>query len=236
MSALPSLSVIIPAHNEAAVIAEAIQSVQQEGYAPLLDIIIACNGCSDNTAEIAGKYNVTVLESEDSGMSFGKNLGGREARGKLLLFLDADTRLMPGSLEKIAQCASINGEVVGTLQAYLAEPTLLERMLMWIANRIQYYRRLPTPSGAIFISRHIYEAINGFSENLPQATSSDLAIRAREAGGCWCFLWDASAVTSPRRFRKIGMVHQMLSWFHNVRLLKRNKLDRLAQREYENVR
>lgn len=236
----PFLSIIIPAHNEAADIPAAIHSIRQQEIDTPTEIIVSCNGCSDSSAEIARSLDVIVIESDKSGMSFGKNLGGRHARGRVLLFLDADTRLLSGALKEIIETcyASLENEreIVGTVQAFLHNPTFWEQIVMWAVNRIQYQRKLPTPSGAIFISASTYAAIGGFNESIPQGTSSDLVMRALASKADWAFLWEAHATTSPRRFRKVGILRQLCEWVINVRLIRQKNAQALSTRTYENIR
>lgn len=235
----PFLSIVIPAHNEASVLSSAVASVQGqlEGNC---EVILACNGCEDDSASVGRKLGVKVVESERSGMSFGKNLGGREARGQVLLFLDADSRLLPGALKEITAVCQAHlekgYECVGTVQAFLESPTLFERVVMRGVNWTQFRRKLPTPSGAVFLTAGVHETIGGFDESLPQGTGSDLVMRARAAGAEWVFLWNARAVTSPRRFRRVGMIRQLYEWVVNVRLLRARNADALADRQYENIR
>src|ERR1700734_1873854 len=65
-SAFPVGSVVIPAHNEAAVIERCLDSLMT-GLAPgELDVVVACNGCDDNTADIARNAWPTIRVIEIS--------------------------------------------------------------------------------------------------------------------------------------------------------------------------
>jgi glycosyltransferase involved in cell wall biosynthesis len=232
------ISVIIPANNEEAYIAKSIESVLSLPCDFSLEVIVACNGCSDNTAGVAGKYkDVVVVESEKAGMSFGKNLGGNIAKGDILLFLDADTTLMDNTLNVVVEgCKKVGGEVAGTMDAFLWHPTFSEACLIWASNLIQRIRKLPTASGAIYITKGVYDKIGGFDETIPQGTSSALAIASSKNGAKWIYLKNAAARTSPRRFRNKGILKQMFSWVKNVWMLKMGKKKELAKRDYDEIR
>lgn len=234
----PAISVVIPANNEENTIEQTIDSVQREIYSGELEIIVACNNCTDKTEEKARAKDVRVEISEKAGMGYGKNLGGKVANGEIILFLDADTRLIPGSLAAIGRAALRHKEreIIGTMKALLDKPKIIEKITFFFVNIIQYLRRLPTPSGAIFITKTLYDKIGGFDELIPQGTSSELSLKSINNGGKWIFLWDAFAITSPRRFRKVGFFRQLFSWVKNVKLLKNNNLEELSQREYEEIR
>lgn len=82
------LSAVIIARNEEKNITACIKSL---GFAD--EIILMDNNSTDNTAKIAIKFNARVFKS--SGLDFSKlrNLGADEAKGKWLLYLDADERV-----------------------------------------------------------------------------------------------------------------------------------------------
>src|SRR5688572_15764621 len=94
------ISVIIPARNEEEFLPATIQALQRQSYCNFETIVIA-NGCTDRTAEVACELGCRVYEIP-RGLGAARNLGGREAAGQILLFLDADTLLEPNALKKIA--------------------------------------------------------------------------------------------------------------------------------------
>ena len=59
----PNGAVIIPAHNEASVIGRALFPLAPLAAGDHVQVIVACNGCTDNTAELARRFQgVTVLD------------------------------------------------------------------------------------------------------------------------------------------------------------------------------
>lgn len=90
-----SLSVIIPARNEEKNIGKLLSLLQKQTYKPY-EIIVVDDNSEDNTAEIASKFNVKLirLEGDPPEGWTGKNWaiwnGYLEAKGEMLLFLDAD--------------------------------------------------------------------------------------------------------------------------------------------------
>ena len=102
------ISVVIPAHDAAPWLAEAIGSViAQEVPA---QIIVVDDGSSDETAEVAARFaEVQVLRHNASrGPSAARNTGARAATNDAVLFLDADDRLLPGALAHAAACMAAN--------------------------------------------------------------------------------------------------------------------------------
>ncbi|MBC8341067.1 MAG: glycosyltransferase family 2 protein [Proteobacteria bacterium] len=99
-------SIIIPAHNEANVIRRCLDAMTQGAEPGELEILVVCNGCTDNTAEVARSYAplVTVLESEIPSKNAALNLGHVQATSYPRFYVDADI-VMP--LESIRRTASV---------------------------------------------------------------------------------------------------------------------------------
>ena len=60
------ISIIIPAHNESDVIRRCLESALAGVKSGELEVIVVCNGCLDNTAELARTFGecVTVIETD----------------------------------------------------------------------------------------------------------------------------------------------------------------------------
>ncbi|MHC4885398.1 MAG: glycosyltransferase [Planctomycetota bacterium] len=234
---LPTLSIILPAHNEEAlmpgVLTQAVERASEWGAAT--EIVVACNGCSDRTAEISKAFPVTVIEDAHSGMSFGKNLGARAARHDLLLFWDVDTHVEPGGLTVLAEAIEGKGAVAGGFWTYPDKVYPRSLLFYSIMNHFCRRRRVP-PAGAAFVSRSTFETIGGLDESIPQGTSSDLVRRARKAGAEYILVHTKKVRTSVRRFEKRGYLRQLLEWRRNIRLHSKGRKDRLANHEYEVIR
>src|SRR5687768_3663247 len=109
------ISVIIPARNEEEFLPATVQALKQQSFRNF-EIIVIANGCTDRTADVARELECRVFELP-RGLGAARNLGGREAAGQILVFLDADTLLEPEALRKIAvgfrrshSCGTLWGE------------------------------------------------------------------------------------------------------------------------------
>lgn len=100
----PEMSIIIPAHNEEAVIGRCLQSLLRGARDNELEIIVACNGCTDRTAEIAASFGdqVLVVETATSSKIAALNLGDRAATGFPRFYLDADVVITIEALRRTA--------------------------------------------------------------------------------------------------------------------------------------
>lgn len=97
-------SIIIPAHNEASVIRRTLLSLlQQVGEED--EVVVVCNGCSDNTAEVARGVSarIAVLETTVPSKTRALNLGEESAKTFPRVYMDADIALTDGSLLRLGQ-------------------------------------------------------------------------------------------------------------------------------------
>ena len=98
----PSGSVVIPAHDEAAVIERCLHALFA-GFAPgELDVVVVCNGCADDTAARAGSsgHPVRVVERETASKPAALRVGDAAAAVFPRLYLDADV-VLPGAAARI---------------------------------------------------------------------------------------------------------------------------------------
>ena len=84
-----SISAVIPAHNAARFIEEAIRSVQAQTL-QVSEIIVVADACTDRTAQIAAGLGANVLEHNKRSVAASLNVGVKTARHPWIAFLDAD--------------------------------------------------------------------------------------------------------------------------------------------------
>lgn len=104
----PVLCLLVPAHNEAAVIADTLRCV-----APQLvegdRLLVVADNCADDTAEIARRLGAEVIERRDierRGKGYALDFGMRHLREhppEVVLVLDADCQVDPGTIERLAR-------------------------------------------------------------------------------------------------------------------------------------
>jgi cellulose synthase/poly-beta-1,6-N-acetylglucosamine synthase-like glycosyltransferase len=96
------LTVIVPAYNEGACIADTIRSIQTQTVPPA-EIIVIDDFSSDNTGEVAGKCGATVLRPPaNTGSKAGaQNFALKNVCTTYVMAIDADTTLAPDAIEKL---------------------------------------------------------------------------------------------------------------------------------------
>lgn len=92
------VSVIIPCYNYSNYLEKAIDSVLLQSYNPV-EIIVVDDGSTDQTKEVVQKYpTVKYIYQSNKGVSTARNIGTKNSKGDLLVFLDADDWLLPDAL------------------------------------------------------------------------------------------------------------------------------------------
>ena len=97
------ISVIIPCHNQARFLADAIESVLAQTYRPL-EIIVVDDGSSDDPATVAARFGVRCIRRPRGGPSAARNTGLDAASGDYVVQLDGDNVLFPHALEANLHC------------------------------------------------------------------------------------------------------------------------------------
>lgn len=97
------ISVIIPVYNGEKTIDAVMKSLLQQTFRDF-EIIVINDGSTDNTASILEKYNesnIRIINKENGGVGSARNMGIREAKGRYLMFVDADDECRPEMIEKM---------------------------------------------------------------------------------------------------------------------------------------
>jgi len=94
---VPKASVLVPAYNEEAVIARTLAPFAPYAASGELEVIVACNGCRDRTAETAAAAApaARIIETEAAGKTHALNLAEAAASAPICVYLDADLEVDP---------------------------------------------------------------------------------------------------------------------------------------------
>lgn len=108
-------AIIIPAHDEAAVLGRTLAGLAPFSDSPGIEVVVVPNGCTDDTAQVARAYGfATVIERDEASKTGALNLGDSVASEWPRLYLDADIEVTPAA-------------VLDTLHALCEPPTLAAR-------------------------------------------------------------------------------------------------------------
>ena len=82
-------SIIIPAYNASGYIRKALDSIASQTYKDY-ELIVVCDRCKDDTAEIAAEYGAKIVETDYGSTGLARNAGLDAATGDFVMFLDDD--------------------------------------------------------------------------------------------------------------------------------------------------
>lgn len=178
-------SVIIPAKNEERNIANCLDSINQIDYArDKFEVIVVDNGSSDRTVEVATDKGARVFVQPELTISGLRNFGARQAKGKILAFLDADCTVAMDWLTEAARYLEDQ-----SVACFGAPPTVPENATWvqksWLNVRKKEQQVTPVEwleSMNMFIPEGVFSEIGGFDEGLVTCEDYDLSIRLHKHG------------------------------------------------------
>lgn len=196
------ISIIIPACNEERLLGKTLSSVIDQKFKDY-EIIVVCNGCDDKTETISRWFKAKTLVTPERNTSKARNLGAKLASGNKLVFLDADTRLTKGSLEKIAKIDA----KIGVSKGMPDNDRFIAKMFFRIKNRLWW---TGWSSGLIFIDKGLFDKMGGFDENLSKGEDGKIIRTAKKVAKFG--LADTFVINSMRRFEEWGYFNVCKFW------------------------
>jgi glycosyltransferase involved in cell wall biosynthesis len=100
-------SVVIPAHNEASVIGRLLGSLPSQTGRGRVQVVVACNGCTDNTADVARSFGATVVEVKTSSKIAALNAADDVAVAYPRLYIDADIIVTARTIIDLIEALSV---------------------------------------------------------------------------------------------------------------------------------
>jgi len=200
------ISIIIPTLNEESEVEHWRELRGHSDDGGVCEIIIVDGGSSDQTVALARAQGFRV-ESRPPGRGAQFNHGARLARGKVLLFLHADTRMPPGFAGLIRQCLNETDALAGAFSLAIDQAGLRLKLVAHCANLRSRLFQLPYGDQAIFIRRDDFRRLGGF----PEIPVMEDFIFIRQAGkkGRVATLPQA-VITSARRWQRLGVLRTTL--------------------------
>jgi glycosyltransferase involved in cell wall biosynthesis len=185
------LSVIIPCYNAAETISEQLDALINQNWSEPWELIIADNGCSDETINIVENYkkslpNLRIIDaSKKKGASHARNVGANAAKSEALAFCDADDVVEPGWVAAMGE-ALFRHDFVGGHNEYwkLNESSLVKNYGYENGEGVTFnHPYLPYKGGGnLGIKRSIHQAVGGFDETVIFLEDCDYCWRVQLTG------------------------------------------------------
>ncbi|GIF38710.1 glycosyltransferase [Actinoplanes xinjiangensis] len=166
-------SVVIAAHNEATVIGRCLDGLLAEAAPGEFDVVVAANGCTDDTVKVAAARGVRVIDLPEPGKPGALNAGDAIAVGFPRVYLDADIMLSTAGLRALA--AAVTGPVLASTarrELDLGRRPLLVRAYFGVHRHLPALRSGLFGRGVIVLS----EAGRARFDTFPDMVADDLFI------------------------------------------------------------
>lgn len=205
---LPTLSIIVPAHNEEALLGatlDALRAAVAEIGEPA-EVVVVDDASTDNTADIARARGATVVPVQVRQIAAARNAGARAARGDLLVFVDADTIVPPGILRAAVQ--AMRDGAVGGGAGVEFEPAAPP----WAHRAVRLVRWILRSAGwaagcFLFVRGDVFRRAGGFDERYFASEEIHLS-RALKRFGRFVILRE-NVLTSARKAEHYSLPHSL---------------------------
>lgn len=191
------ISVIIPTLNEEESIVSTLEDLifKHKPY----EVIVVDGGSTDNTRKIAKKHTRVICSK--AGRAAQMNVGAKEAKGDILLFLHADTKLPPGALKKIERVLKEGNKSSGRFRVGFDSKHLILQFYAFFTR----FHLFSYGDQGLFIRKELFENIGGFCENV---LFEDIDIYRRVLNYEKPVILNDCVITAARRFLKQGIIKQ----------------------------
>ena len=193
----PEISVVIPVANEAAALPDCLARISRRSS----EILVVDAASDDQSAALARAAGCHVVPAPQRHRARQMNLGAAQARGRILLFLHADTWLPPDALAKIIDAIDRRRALGGGFARRYRSRSLTLAMtsrLADIRNRLWGWH---LGDQAIFVRRDIFDRLCGYRD-IPIFEDLDFSRRLRALGKTMTLM--PPAYSSARRFAEKG--------------------------------
>lgn len=177
MHSLPSITVVIPAHNAAAFFEPAMRSIRAQEYANL-EVSIVDDGSDDNLAELVPLEHglrIHYVRQENKGPAAARNVAIRKSEADFIAFLDMDDLWTPGHLHRLSAVLQANpdaGIAQGEMRNFLCDP---EGVPHWCSEQCLFINL-----GTCLYRRQVFETCGLIAEDMRFAEDYDLMLRCYE--------------------------------------------------------
>lgn len=214
-------SVIIPTRNRERIISKCVEYILNQTYHPY-EVIVVDDGSEDNTEALLSRFFSLdkfkyIKLKERKGPAYCRNIGVRESKGKILIFIDSDIFVLPDFIENHIEVHSNHQEGVVAVGPVIAISEIDEKFPH--KGSILDFSNAYFASGNASLPREIYSKARGFDEvfNVYGWEDVDFGLKLKNLG-----------VKSIKVPKAIG--------YHYQPLPKEEDLDSLIKKEEERAK
>ncbi|MCR4368481.1 MAG: glycosyltransferase [archaeon] len=232
-------SVIVPAYNSQKTIAQCVAALMGQKFKGKFEVIVVDDGSSDETKKIAQKEGAKVFSQKNAGPAKARNLGAKNAKGKVLVFTDADCIAKKNWLTEMIAPFS-DPKVAGVQGAYKTwQKSLVARFVQAeIEERYDYMDRHKEKldwvgSYSAAYLREVFFGAKGFDESFPKASGEDPELSYKIAKSGKKLVFNRAAIvyhTHPNSVQKYFWT-KFYRAFYRINLYSKHK-DKILKDSY----
>ena len=191
MNAQPGISVIIAVRNSAEMLDACLRALSKSTFAPL-EFLVVDDASTDDSPAVAERHGARVIVlDEHSGPARARNLGALQARGDVLLFVDADVCLHDDAMARIVDHLRQDPSLDAVIGAYDDEPAAApfvsqyRNLLHCFTHRAGRREASTFWSGCGAIRKEVFSRHGGFDLRYgrPAIEDVEFGVRLKAAGG-----------------------------------------------------
>jgi glycosyltransferase involved in cell wall biosynthesis len=208
-----AVSVIMPVHNGRDHLETSLAAVKRSEFTNY-ELIIVDDHSNDGSAEISRKYaDRTLATKVRGGPARARNLGAKTSQGDILLFLDADVRLYPDSVAKVAAELEAHPEISAVFGSYDDVPpeknffSCYKNLFHHYVHQNSWAEARTFWAGCGAVRRDVFLGAGGFPEKYLTASIEDVELGYRLAeGGKKIRLMKGLQVTHLKKWSLVGLL------------------------------
>lgn len=213
----PYLSVVIPCLNEEHFLPFLLKNLNAQTYTNF-EVIVVDGNSEDKTAEIAkkfkSKYSLRLYSTTTRNVGFQRNLGAKKAKGKVIVFFDADTQIPKNYLAKIAQTFETKHPHLLTTYIKVNSDKPIEKFYASLSNLVFEFGKI-SKSGYSFgsmqaVKRSAFLDIGGYDTKTKFGEDGQLFEKLLKHNYKYIILKSPRYIFSMRRFQSDDAFRQLL--------------------------
>lgn len=230
---VPLVSIVVPVLNGETTVGDCLNSLTRMDFPPQeREILVVFQPSTDRTLEIVRRYPVRIVVEERRGVSYARNKGIEESRGKFIAFLDADCSASVGWLRELvkglSEGSAAAGEAVSFPPRTPVERYVAIRKPLWRESTRHGRTRPWFLFGTAAVRREVFDQVGLFDTSFRQG--------AEDIDFCWRF-FDAGleVVDCPKavvfhrhRVTRHGLWRQHVGYARGQAVLSRKYPDRAS--------
>lgn len=221
------ISIIIPTLQEGRLLPQILDQFPADLRDAFdLELIVSDGGSTDETLTIAERHGARVVRHDESRrqtIAEGRNRGAAEARGDILVFINADIRIsdVRAFLTRIPVVLSRSGVagITARVHVFPEEEITADRIFhIWHNTYVRFLNLIGEGMGrgeCQVLTAGMFRTVGGYNPSMVAGEDYDLFRRVRKRGKI-VMLKDITIFESPRRFRRYGYLHILWGWTRNA--------------------